>query len=198
MGEVYRAKDLRLSREVALKVLHGDFASDPDRRPPLRAGSQGRRASSTIRTSSPSTTPDSSTGRLEQGAPYIVSELLQGETLRDRMATGSLGVRKSVELAVQIVHGLAAAHEKGIVHRDLKPENLFLTKDGLVKILDFGIAKLGRPGEETAGTDIPTLSHTSPAPSWGRWATCLPSRCEDKPPITAPTSSPSGPCSSRC
>ena len=78
------------------------------------------------------------------------------------MATGSLGARKSVDLAVQIVRGLAAAHEKGIVHRDLKPENLFLTKDGLVKILDFGIAKLGRPGEEPAGTDIETLSHTSP------------------------------------
>ena len=73
-------------------------------------------------------------------------------------------MRKSVELAVQIVRGLAAAHEKGIVHRDLKPENLFLTKDGLVKILDFGIAKLGRPGEETAGTDIETLSHTGTSP----------------------------------
>ena len=83
------------------------------------------------------------------------------------MATGSLGVRKSVELAVQIVRGLAAAHEKGVVHRDLKPENLFLTKDGLVKILDFGIAKLGRPGEETAGTEVETLSHTSPGTIMG-------------------------------
>ena len=76
-------------------------------------------------------------------------------------------MRKSVEYGVQIAHGLAAAHERGIVHRDLKPENLFLTKDGLVKILDFGIAKLGRPGEEPAGTDIETLSHTNPGTIMG-------------------------------
>ena len=80
------------------------------------------------------------------------------------MATGALGVRKSVEYGVQIVRGLAAAHERGIVHRDLKPENLFLTRDGLVKILDFGIAKLGEPGEERAGSDIETLSHTGTSP----------------------------------
>src|SRR4030095_6007484 len=85
-------------------------------------------------------------------------------TLRDCLAMGTLPPRKAVEYGVQIARGLAAAHEKGIVHRDLKPENLFLTKDGLVKILDFGIAKLGRPGEERAGTDVETLSPTGTNP----------------------------------
>jgi eukaryotic-like serine/threonine-protein kinase len=97
-----------------------------------------------------------------EGSPYIVSELLQGNTLRDRMASGTLGARKAVEYGIQIAQGLVAAHEKGIVHRDLKPENLFLTRDGLVKILDFGIAKLAHAGAEAAGTEAETLSNTSP------------------------------------
>ncbi len=156
MGEVYRAKDTRLSREVAVKVLHSEVVSDPER---VHRFEHEAKAVGAL--NHPNIVAVYDTGQ-HNGSPYIVSELLQGETLRDRMATGALGVRKSVEVAVQIARGLAAAHEKGIVHRDLKPENLFLTKDGLVKILDFGIAKLGRPGEETAGTDIETLSHTNP------------------------------------
>ena len=113
------------------------------------------------------------------GSPYIVSELLQGETLRDRLATGALGVRKAVDYGVQIARGLAAAHEKGIVHRDLKPENLFLTKDGLVKILDFGIAKLGRPGEEESRHRSRDALPPAPARArcWARSATCRRSRC---------------------
>jgi serine/threonine protein kinase len=114
-----------------------------------------------------------------EGSPYFVSELLEGETLRQRLATGGLGVRKAVEYAAQVVRGLAAAHERGIVHRDLKPENLFVTRDGLVKILDFGVAKLGRPGEEgldeggdavgdEPGTVLGTMGHV-PGAGEGSW-----------------------------
>ena len=91
-----------------------------------------------------------------EGAPYVVSELLEGETLRDRMAGSALPQRKAIDYALQIAHGLAAAHEKGIIHRDLKPENLFITKDGRVKILDFGLAKLTRVDSDRSQTDIPT------------------------------------------
>ena len=156
MGEVYRAKDLRLSREVALKVLHGEFAGDEDR---AHRFEQEARAVGLL--NHPNIVAVYDIGQHE-GSPFIVSELLQGETLRDRMAGGALGGRKAVEYGIQIAHGLTAAHEKGIVHRDLKPENLFLSKDGLVKILDFGIAKLGLSGEEGVGSDIDTLSQTSP------------------------------------
>ena len=158
MGQVYRARDERLSRDVALKVVHADLAQDTER---LRRFEHEAKAAGTL--NHPNIVAVYDTGQ-HDGTPYIVSELLQGETLRDRMATGAFGPRKAVEYAVQIARGLTAAHEKGIVHRDLKPENLFLTKDGLVKILDFGIAKLGHPGEEKAGTDIETLSHTGTSP----------------------------------
>ena len=173
MGQVYRARDERLSREVALKVVHADLAQDAER---LRRFEHEARAAGTL--NHPNIVAVYDTGQSD-GSPYIVSELLQGETLRDRMATGAVGTRKAVDYAVQIARGLAAAHEKGIVHRDLKPENLFLTRDGLVKILDFGIAKLGRPGDEKAGTDIETLSHTgtSPGTMLGTAATCRPNRC---------------------
>ena len=158
MGQVYRARDERLSREVALKVVHADLAQDAER---LRRFEHEAKAAGAL--NHPNIVAVYDTGQ-HDGAPYIVSELLQGETLRDRIATGALGQRKSVEYGVQIVRGLAAAHERGIVHRDLKPENLFLTRDGLVKILDFGIAKLGRAGEERAGSEVETLSHTGTSP----------------------------------
>src|SRR4029077_15843564 len=94
-----------------------------------------------------------------EGAPYVVSELLEGETLRAGLSGGRLSPRKALDYALQMAHGLAAAHEKGIVHRDLKPENLFVTKDGRVKILDFGLAKLTH-AEETKGqqTGMPTAT----------------------------------------
>jgi hypothetical protein len=155
MGQVYRARDARLARDVALKLVHADLAQDKER---LVRFEIEAKAAGTL--NHPNIVAVYDTGQ-STGAPYIVSELLQGETLRHRMASGGLGVRKAVECAVQIAHGLAAAHERGIVHRDLKPENLFLTKDGLVKILDFGIAKLERPDERTAGTDIETAAPTS-------------------------------------
>ncbi len=158
MGQVYRARDERLSRDVALKVVHADLAQDVER---LKRFEHEAKAAGAL--NHPNIVAVYDTGE-SSGAPYIVTELLQGETLRDRLATGALGVRKAVDYGVQIARGLAAAHEKGIVHRDLKPENLFLTRDGLVKILDFGIAKLGRAGEERAGTDVETASRTGTSP----------------------------------
>jgi dipeptidyl aminopeptidase/acylaminoacyl peptidase len=156
MGQVYRARDPRLSREVALKVLLFDFARDQER---VRRFEAEARAASLL--THPNIVAVYDIGD-DNGMPYIVSELLEGQTLRDRIAAGALPARKAVEYAVQILRGLAAAHDKGIVHRDLKPENLFVTKDGLVKILDFGIAKLGRHGEERAGTEVETEARTTP------------------------------------
>jgi serine/threonine protein kinase/WD40 repeat protein len=139
MGEVYRARDTRLGRDVAVKVLPVQFASDPGR---LRRFEQEARAIAAL--SHPNILALYDVGTHE-GSPFIVSELLEGETLRERLKSGGLTVRKAVETSVQIAQGLAAAHEKGIIHRDLKPANVFVTKDGHVKILDFGIAKLTRP-----------------------------------------------------
>jgi eukaryotic-like serine/threonine-protein kinase len=136
MGEVYRARDPRLGREVAVKVLPASFAGDQDRLKRLE-----REAHAAGALNHPNILAVHDVGAHE-GAPYVVSELLEGETLRAKINSGVLPTRKATEYAVQIAHGLAAAHEKGIVHRDLKPENLFLTKDGRVKILDFGLARL--------------------------------------------------------
>src|ERR1700731_2589365 len=136
MGEVYRARDERLKREVAVKVLPASFSQDAER---LRRFEQEAQTAGGL--NHPNITAVYDFGSLE-GSPYIVTELLDGETLRARVSGGALPVRKATEYAVQIAQGLAAAHEKGIVHRDLKPENLFLTNDGRVKILDFGLAKL--------------------------------------------------------
>ena len=161
MGQVYKARDLRLSREVALKIVPSDASPDKDR--VLRFQDEARAASLL---SHPNIVAVYDIGD-HDGSPYIVSELLQGQTLRDRFSMGPLPARKAVEYSAQILRGLAAAHDKGIVHRDLKPENLFVTKDGLVKILDFGIAKLGRHGEEHAGTDKETRSQTTPGTMMG-------------------------------
>ncbi len=153
MGEVYRAKDARLGREVAIKVLPASFSADADR---LRRFEQEARAAGIL--NHPNITAVYDIGSDEAGAPYVVTELLEGETLRSRMAGGALSPRKSLEYALQIAHGLAAAHEKGIVHRDLKPENLFVTRDGRVKILDFGLAKLTHTEEGSQVTNLPTAT----------------------------------------
>jgi eukaryotic-like serine/threonine-protein kinase len=136
MGEVYRARDERLGRDVAIKVLPSSLSSDPDR---LRRFEQEARATAALNHANIMAIYDVG---LHNGSPYVVSELLVGETLRQRLRQGALPQRKAIEFATQAARGIAAAHEKGIIHRDLKPENIFITNDGQVKILDFGLAKL--------------------------------------------------------
>jgi hypothetical protein len=152
MGEVYRARDSRLQRDVAIKVLPASFSQDADR---LRRFEQEARAAGVLNHPNITAVYDIGT---HDGAPYVVSELLEGETLRERLAGGALPPRKAIDYALQIAHGLAAAHEKGIVHRDLKPENLFVTRDGRIKILDFGLAKLIHPEERGRETELPTAT----------------------------------------
>src|SRR5271169_591038 len=151
MGEVYRAHDSRLNRTVAIKVLPASFSADRDR---LQRFAQEARAAAAL--NHPNILSIFDIGE-EQGAPYVVSELLEGETLRERLRNGALPIRRAVDYALQVARGLAAAHDKGIVHRDLKPENLFLTSDGRVKILDFGLAKLTRPEAHDGSGDAPTV-----------------------------------------
>jgi Tol biopolymer transport system component len=135
MGEVYRASDERLGREVAIKVLPASFTGEPHR---LRRFEQEARAVGAL--NHPNILAVHDTGS-QDGVQYIVTELLDGRTLREMLADGALPVRRALTLFQQVANGLAAAHDKGIVHRDLKPENIFITKDGRVKILDFGLAK---------------------------------------------------------
>lgn len=164
MGEVYRALDTRLQREVAIKVLPLAYSADVDR---LRRFEQEARAAAALNHPNILAVHDVGT---HDGAPYLVSELLDGQTLRDRLnpssaaaresalaPQGLLPLRKTIDYAVQVAKGLAAAHEKGIVHRDLKPENLFVTADGRVKILDFGLAKLTER-EPVASESSPTAA----------------------------------------
>jgi len=141
MGVVYRAHDEALRRDVAVKVLPPSFATDPDR---LRRFEQEARSAGAL--NHPNILAIYDFGEHE-GSPYVVSELLEGKTLREQMGGQAIPVRKTVDYGIQIARGLSAAHEKRIVHRDLKPENIFVTGDGRVKILDFGIAKLLAPEE---------------------------------------------------
>ena len=168
MGEVYRARDTRLLRDVALKVLPASFTNEPDR---LRRFEQEARAVAAL--NHPNIVSVHDVGEAN-GVHYIVSELLEGETLRQRLATSAMPVRKAIEFAIQLANGLAAAHDQGIVHRDLKPENVFITRNGHLKILDFGLAKLRRlPGssealdgltvtETEAGQVMGTVGYMSP------------------------------------
>jgi serine/threonine protein kinase/Tol biopolymer transport system component len=151
MGEVYRAHDARLSRDVAIKVLPPSFSSDADR---LRRFAQEARAAAAL--NHPNILAIYDIGEW-QGAPYIVSELLLGETLRERLKNGALPLRKTIDYALQVTRGLTAAHDKGIVHRDLKPENIFLSEDGRVKILDFGLAKLTQPDQSDSASEAATV-----------------------------------------
>jgi len=148
MGEVYRARDTRLGRDVAIKVLPEALAQDADR---LRRFEQEARTIAAL--NHPNILGIHDIG-VHGGAPFLVSEFLEGQTLREKLVSGPLSVRRAIEYALGIAQGLTAAHEKGIVHRDLKPENVFVTRDGRIKVLDFGLAKLVRPEEnhETAVT----------------------------------------------
>jgi Tol biopolymer transport system component len=152
MGEVYRARDGRLERDVAVKILPESFAADGER---LRRFEQEARAVAAL--NHPNIVAIHDIGA-QGGVPYIVSELLEGESLRAALERGALPLRKTIEYGVQIAHGLAAAHEKGIVHRDLKPENIFVTRDGRAKILDFGLAKLAQSQSNTQTPDELTLA----------------------------------------
>src|SRR5262252_3535063 len=173
MGEVYRAKDPRLGREVAIKVLPASFSADPDR---LKRFEQEARAAGILNHPNITAVHDLGT---HDGAPYVVQELLEGETLRAELASGRFSPRKAIEHAVQIAQGLAAAHEKGIVHRDLKPENVFVTKDGRVKILDFGLAKLTETAGAANATNIPTA--TEPGVVMGTIGYMSPEQVKGKP-----------------
>jgi eukaryotic-like serine/threonine-protein kinase len=157
MGEVYRARDMRLGRDVALKILPESFARESDR---LRRFEQEAQAVAAL--NHPNILAIFDTGQ-NNGLPFLVSELLEGETLRTLLDRGAMPQRKTIDYGVQIAQGLAAAHEKGIVHRDLKPENIFVTKDARIKILDFGLAKLAQKVSAAAADDGVTLtsSHTA-------------------------------------
>ncbi len=177
MGEVYRAKDPRLSREVAIKVLPASFSADPDR---LRRFEQEAKAAGVL--NHPNITIVYDIGQ-HDGAPYVVQELLEGDTLRAELAGGRYSPRKSIDYALQVANGLAAAHDKGIVHRDLKPENVFVTKEGRIKILDFGLAKLTQT-ETGSGpqTNLPTATAgTEPGVVMGTLGYMSPEQIKGKP-----------------
>ncbi|SRR5579871_469045 len=167
MGEVYRARDTRLGRDVAIKVLPSSFASDPDR---LRRFEQEARATGMLNHPNILAVFDVGT---HQGSPYLVTELLEGRTLRDELPTPR---RKALDYARQVAAGLAAAHAKGVTHRDLKPDNLFITNDGRVKILDFGLAKVAeetesdvtKTGGTTPGIAMGTVGYMSPEQALGK------------------------------
>lgn len=154
MGEVYRARDVRLGREVAVKVLPASLSGDAER---LLRFEQEARAAGAL--NHPGVLVVHDVGAHE-GVPYLVTELLEGQTLRQRLRSGALPARRAVEIAADVAAGLAAAHDRGIVHRDLKPENVFLTRDGRVKILDFGLAKVTPP----VGVDTEADTLFSPPP----------------------------------
>jgi serine/threonine protein kinase/Tol biopolymer transport system component len=168
MGEVFRARDERLGRDVALKLIRPSSSSNPDH---LRRFELESRAAAAL--NHPNIVAVYDVG-LDEGIPYIVCELLEGKTLRQSLQDGALPIRLATDYTIQIVQGLIAAHERRITHRDLKPENLFITTDGRIKILDFGVAKLhsaaeetGRPVEEAttvtkSGALIGTVAYMSP------------------------------------
>ncbi len=152
MGEVYRARDSRIGRDVAVKVLPAGVAPQADR---LRLFEQEARAAGAINHPNILTIYDVG---VQDSAPYVVYELLEGIALRDALRKGALSRRKALEYARQIANGLAAAHDKGITHRDLKPENLFVTRDGRMKILDFGLAELAQPESASQGITTAAVS----------------------------------------
>ncbi|HEY6146295.1 MAG TPA: protein kinase [Thermoanaerobaculia bacterium] len=174
MGEVYRARDERLRRDVAIKVLSADVSDDPDRR---KRFEQEARAASSLNHHNLVTIHDIGE---KDGAVYIAMELVEGRTLRDIQSEGPMATKRLIDVAFQMADGLAKAHSAGIVHRDLKPENVMLTKDGVIKILDFGLAKLlpreGELSQDSAtaiqetrpGTVLGTIGYMSPEQASGK------------------------------
>jgi eukaryotic-like serine/threonine-protein kinase len=152
MGEVYRARDTRLDRDVAIKVLPERLAGDPQALARFE-----RKAKAVAALSHPNILTLYDVGAHEK-APYAVTELLEGETLRARLARSAVAWRATVEIGIAVADGLGAAHARGIVHRDLKPENIFLTSDGQVKILDFGLARW-QPASGTTESSAPTQTN---------------------------------------
>src|SRR5262245_16964874 len=152
MGEVYRARDPKLAREVAIKVLPADLATDSERL--ARFEREARTASGL---NHPNIVTIYEVGEFD-GTSFIAMELVDGKTLRRLLDPGPLSLKKLLPVAAQVASGLSRAHAAGIVHRDLKPENLMVTREGLVKILDFGLAKLMEPGPESDATNLPTVS----------------------------------------
>jgi serine/threonine protein kinase len=179
MGEVYRARDATLKREVAIKVIPDTYASDPERLHRFQLEAEAAAA-----LNHPNIVTVHGVGR-DNGTSYIVAELLQGETLRERLRSGPIPVRVATNFGAQIARGLAAAHERGIVHRDLKPENIFVTRDARIKILDFGLAKLTErlPGLEPGRNDsVPTATHvTEPGMAVGTAAYMSPEQVRSRP-----------------
>ena len=173
MGEVYRARDTRLNREVAIKVLPSAFARDPER---LKRFQQEAQSAAAL--NHPNILAVHDFGEFD-GSPYMVTEFLAGETLREKLCLGLLPVRKATEYAEQIARGLSAAHEKGIVHRDLKPENIFLTRDARLKILDFGLAKLTRPDADASSDPVTLTSQTQPGMVMGTVGYMSPEQVRD-------------------
>lgn len=177
MGEVYLARDPKINRDVAIKVLPAAFSSDAER---LRRFEQEVQATGKLNHPNILAVYDVDT---HDGAPYVVYELLEGETLRERLHSGALSSRKAIDFAVQIANGLAAAHGKGIIHRDLKPDNIFITNDGHVKILDFGLAKLIEPiSNQDAQTEIATRRvNTDPGAVMGTAGYMAPEQVRGRP-----------------
>jgi Tol biopolymer transport system component len=173
MGEVYRARDTRLDRTVAIKVLPAEFSAQEER---LRRFEQEAQVLGAL--SHPNLLAIYDVGA-QDGTHFLVSELLEGESLRQRLEEGTLPLRKAMELGVQIAKGLAAAHEKGIVHRDIKPDNIFLTRDGRAKILDFGLAK--QSGNASSGENATITAVTDPGVVLGTAGYMSPEQVRGKP-----------------
>ena len=161
MGEVYRARDSRLARDVALKILPASFAANAER---LRRFEQEARAVASL--NHPNIVALYDIGQ-DDDAPFLVSELLEGESLREVLTRGVPSHRKAIDYAVQIAHGLAAAHSKNIAHRDLKPDNIFVTREGRVKILDFGLAKSVERSAAQSQNAMLTMTAAAPATDAG-------------------------------
>jgi eukaryotic-like serine/threonine-protein kinase len=182
MGEVYRARDPRLAREVAIKVLPEEFFEGEERRQRFEREAKLLAALTHSGIAAIYSFEEIPGSPSSASRHILVMELLEGETLRGALAAGKLSQRKSLDYALQVAHGLAAAHEKGIVHRDLKPENLFVTKDGRLKILDFGLAKLSQPEDGHKATDLPTASAgTEPGVVMGTLGYMSPEQVKGKP-----------------